>query len=35
MHTREEQTSIGLEDVASVLARKLDKAAVNAGAEDD
>ena len=34
MHTREEQTSIGLEDVASVLARKLDKAAVNAGAED-
>ena len=35
MHTREEQTSIGLEDVASVLARKLDKAAVNAGVEDD
>ena len=35
MHTREEQTSTSLEDVASVLARKLDKAAVNAGAGDE
>jgi len=35
MHTREEQTSIGLDDVASVLSRKLDKAAADAGAEDE
>jgi histidyl-tRNA synthetase len=34
MHTREEQTSIGLDDVASTLARKLDKAAADAGAGD-
>ena len=34
MHTREEQTSIGLDDVASTLARKLDKAAADAGAAD-
>ena len=34
MHTREEQTSVGLDDVVSTLARKLDKAAANAGAED-
>ncbi len=35
MHTREEQTSIGLGDVVSILAGKLDTVAVDAGAEDD
>ena len=35
MRTREEQTSIGLDDVAAVLASKLDKAAAGAGADDE
>jgi hypothetical protein len=35
MRTHEEQSSIGLNDVASVLASKLDKAAAVAGAADD
>jgi len=35
MRTQEEQSSIGLDDVASVLASKLDKAAAVAGAADD
>jgi histidyl-tRNA synthetase len=34
MHTREEQTSVGLDEVASILAGKLDKAAAQAGAGD-
>ena len=34
MRTREEQTSVGLDDVTSTLARKLDKAAADAGAGD-
>ena len=35
MKTREEQTSVGLDDVAATLAGKLDKAAAGAGAVDD
>ena len=35
MRTREEQTSNGLDDVAAVLASKLDKAAAGAGADDE
>jgi histidyl-tRNA synthetase len=34
MHTREEQTSVGLDEVASILAGKLDNAAAHAGADD-
>jgi len=34
MHTREEQTSVGLDEVPSILAGKLDKAAAQAGAGD-
>jgi histidyl-tRNA synthetase len=34
MQTREEQTSVGFDDVASILAGKLDKAAARAGAND-
>jgi histidyl-tRNA synthetase len=34
MQTREEQSSIGLDDVASVLAKKLDRAAAGAGAQN-
>jgi histidyl-tRNA synthetase len=35
MRTREEQSGIGLDDVATVLARKLDKAAAGAGAANE
>src|SRR5210317_1769271 len=35
MHTREEQASVGLDEVASMLAGKLDKAAAGAGAVDE
>jgi histidyl-tRNA synthetase len=35
MRTREEQTSVGLDDISSVLAGKLDKAAAGAGAVDE
>jgi histidyl-tRNA synthetase len=34
MHTREEQTRVGLDEVPSILAGKLDKAAAQAGAGD-
>ena len=34
MHTREEQTSVGLDEVPSILAGKLDMAAAQAGAGD-
>jgi histidyl-tRNA synthetase len=35
MHTREEQASVGLDEVVSALAGKLDKAAAGAGAVDE
>ena len=35
MRTREEQTSVGLDDISSVLAGKLNKAAAGAGAVDE
>ena len=35
MRTREEQTSVGLDDISSVLAGKLDKAAAGAGAVEE
>jgi histidyl-tRNA synthetase len=34
MQTREEQSSVGLDDVASILADRLDRAAAGAGADD-
>ena len=35
MQTREEQTSVGFDEVASILAGKLDKAAARAGADNE
>ena len=35
MRTNEEQSSIGIDEVASILAGKLDKAAAGAGAADE